>query len=369
MGRRSEVLAVALVASCTFGSDVGGSGGGDGDGDETGDGGTTGAPGTGGSDGGSSDTNGGGTTVGLDGGETGSGSSGGAGTGTGTGTGTEGTETGTGSDGETETGTTTGGPPSGAFGEPVRIDELSDDFAFDDDPCVRFDDLEIFFNSNRTGGFEIWTATRDDPDDLWDPPVLVTELNSAVGDTTPKLSENGLVMVLSSDRSPSVSNDLWVSMRDDFDSPWSDPVHFPDASSVLADFGGTPVGDALYVCSNRADGQGLVDIWRIPNVDFSGPSADPAVNETALNTEGDDCTLSIRADGLELFWEHRPVIGVWGVWTATRDAVGEPWDDIAEAAVINSEVDDNDPWVLADGHRLYFASLREGASDLYVAER
>lgn len=355
------IAALVVVASCTFGSDVGGNGGGDGD--DTGDAGTTvGAPVTGMDVGGTGDSSDG-TTVGVDAGETGSGSTNGPGTDTGTSTDSGGSESGE----ESGTGTTTGA--LGTFGEPVRIDELSDELAFDDDPCVRADDLEIFFNSNRGGGFEIWTATRDDPDGLWDPPVLATQLNSPVGDTTPKLSEDGLVMVLSSDRTPSISNDLWVSMRDDFDSPWSDPVQFPEASSPLADFGGTPVGDALYVCSNRLDGLGLVDIWRIPNVDFAGPTADAAINETALNTAGDDCTLSMRADGLEMFWEHRPVVGVWAVWTATRDAVGEPWDNLAEAEMINSELDDNDPWILADGHRLYFASLREGPSHLYVAER
>ena len=123
------------------------------------------------------------------------------------------------------------------------------------------------------------------------------------------------------------------------------------------------------MCSNRGGGEGQLDIWRVPDVDFVALTAGTPFNPSELNTDGDDCTLTQSDDGLELFWEHRALGGDWDLWTATRDDNASPWQDLGLAGEASSGFDDNDPWLLAGGHRLYFASTREGESDLYVAER
>ena len=354
-----------LVAACTFGSEAGGDGGGDGNGTSDGTGAVPTSDGPAPTTTANADTTDGGGTMGVDAGET-EASSDGLGTTTDapTSTGDD-----TGDDTSSDSGSDTGDPPpSGPFGEAVLIDELSEDSFEDDDPSVRFDELEIYFNSNRSGGGEIWVSTRSDPDDPWDAPDLVGVLNSMADDTTPQLSEDGLVLVLSSSRS-AVVHDLWVSTRDDLDSPWSSPERFADVSSANNEWGGLLVGDALFACSDRPGGEGMLDIWRYGDVDVLGLTAAELTNVGQLNTDADDCTLSLSTDGLEVFWEHRTAVGEWDLWTATRPGVDEAWEGLAAAAGVNDPSGDRDPWLSADGHRLYFASFRGGQWDLYVAER
>lgn len=356
---RGGCAVALLVMACTFGSEADGGGGGEADA-------TTGGTGVV-SDGpapttASADTTSGTTTMGVDAGETEASSDGPATT-------TDmPTSDDTGSDGGSDSGSDTGDPqPSGPFGEPVLIDELSDDAVVDDDPSVRFDELEIYFNSNRSGGGQIWVSTRSDPDDPWDAPDLAGALNSPADDTTPQLSEDGLVIVLSSARN-AVVHDLWVSTRADLDAPWSMPERFADISSASNEWSGLLVGDGLFVCTDRPGGEGLLDIWRYGDVDVAGLTAADLTNVDLLNTDGDECTLTLSSDGLEVFWEHRDVEGEWDVWTATRPSVDEAWEGNVPASV-NDPAGDRDPWLSADGHRLYFASFRAGQWDLYVAER
>jgi len=355
------------LAACTFGSNVDGGGGGA-DGAETSA--STGVAPTTGPTLTTSDatTSGGVTTMGADAGQTSTSTGEATGVTTEASTSTEtGEATDTGTD--TDTGSDTGDPPpSGPFDEPAEIGELSQDDADDDDPSVRFDELEIYFNSNRSGGGEIWVSTRADPDDPWDPPELAGVLNSGADDTTPQLSADGLVMILSSNRTIAV-HDLWVSTRDDLESSWSMPERFEDVSSASSEWGGLLVGDVMWTCSGRAGGEGLLDIWTYADVDLVGLTAATPVNADQLNTDGDECTMTLSDDGLELFWEHRDADGEWDVWTATRPNAGEDWDELAAAANINDPAGDRDPWLSADGHRLYFASIREGRWNLYMAER
>ena len=361
---------VGLLASCTFGSDVDGDGGGDGDG-ETSDAGTTvGTPvtGSGGTPSTSTDATTGDTTVALDAGET---ESSGTTDPSATSTTTDGaTDSTTDSTTDTGTSTDTGEPfPSGPFGKPTRIDELSELFADDDDPTVRSDGLEIYFNSNRSGLGEIWGSTRSDPDDPWDAPQIVTSLSSVGDDTTPQLSEDGLVMVLSSNRPPSAFHDLWVSTRDDLGAAWSDPDRFTAASGPGEDWGGLLIGTDLLVCTDRAGGVGLLDIWQFP-VDIAELSTGIPVNVGDLNTIADECTLSPSVNGLEVFWEHLEDGGDdWDLWTATRTDPGDPWEDPTVAPVLSTDSGERDPWLVPSGDRLYFASDREGQWDLFVAER
>jgi hypothetical protein len=61
----------------------------------------------------------------------------------------------------------------GSFGPATRVTELSGP-ANETRPSIRHDGLEIFFQSNRTGGFgltDLWVATRGSTADAWSTPV------------------------------------------------------------------------------------------------------------------------------------------------------------------------------------------------------
>jgi hypothetical protein len=90
----------------------------------------------------------------------------------------------------------------GAWAPAAPVVEVNTDF-HDAGPEIRHDGLEIFFHSNRSGGFELWVATRETTNDAFSTPMELGEPANSPGtdlDRDAGLSAKGDVMVLSSDR-------------------------------------------------------------------------------------------------------------------------------------------------------------------------
>lgn len=109
-----------------------------------------------------------------------------------------------------------------ALGPAEHITELNDPAAVDAGPTVRADGREIFFYSDRTGQFDLFTATRSNAAGPWPAPVnLGSGVNSADREQQPSLSRDGLTLLWSSNRPGSILNpggvpsmDIWMSTRE-----------------------------------------------------------------------------------------------------------------------------------------------------------
>lgn len=107
--------------------------------------------------------------------------------------------------------------PDGTFGDAVPVAELNTRYR-ETHPTVRRDGLEIIFTSNRPGslgGLDLWVSTRPTIADPWSTPVnLGPTLNTAFDDRAPYLSDDGLTLVLASNRPGGLGgDDLYVSTR------------------------------------------------------------------------------------------------------------------------------------------------------------
>jgi len=91
----------------------------------------------------------------------------------------------------------------GTVGSPVLVSGVNTS-ANDFRPNVRRDGLEIFFDSNRGGGFgglDIWSATRETTTDAWSVPVnLGANVNSLGNETRPYLSWGGTTLYFGTTR-------------------------------------------------------------------------------------------------------------------------------------------------------------------------
>jgi Tol biopolymer transport system component len=97
---------------------------------------------------------------------------------------------------------------SGSFGPATLITELStpqNDFR----PTIRFDGLEVIFDSTRPappgipgiGLRDLWVSTRSSPTALWSVTQhLGNVVNGPFNDSLPALSSDGSTLVLTSDR-------------------------------------------------------------------------------------------------------------------------------------------------------------------------
>jgi len=107
--------------------------------------------------------------------------------------------------------------PDGAFGQPALVSELNSPLS-DAGASVRFDGLEVFFFSRRTGGFgnsDLWTATRSTAKDPWSTPVNLGALvNSVELDFDPHIDSSRETLYFTSTRAGGLGGqDLYVTTR------------------------------------------------------------------------------------------------------------------------------------------------------------
>ncbi len=122
-------------------------------------------------------------------------------------------------------------------------------------------------------------------------------------------------------------------------------------------------GLEMYFESDRPGGEGLYDIWvstrATPEDDWGAPTN----LGTTINTSDWQNTPAISADGLELYWND------WGLWVARRATVSDPWGEPEKDSLINVNASNADSWpcISSDGLSLFLASWDDG--DLYVSTR
>jgi serine/threonine protein kinase len=262
------------------------------------------------------------------------------------------------------------------FGIPINLGPPVNGPSNDWCPSISADGLELYFDSNRFGGFggfDIWIATRATTEDNWSEPVNLGPMVNGPGfEQAPRISADGLSLFYGSNR-PGGSGgwDIWIATRQTRDTDWSRAVNL--GSTINSSAGdSTPVISidnlSLFFGSNRPGGSGNVDLWlttrETPHDDWGTPiNLGPPVNSEFCETMG-----SIFGDGLML------VIGSSGIgpyrpggqgradlWLATRETSSDPWGEMVNLGpVVNSPSYDLSHCITADGSKLYFASNRRG---------
>jgi Tol biopolymer transport system component len=258
----------------------------------------------------------------------------------------------------------------GPFGPATPIAELNT-AGREDDPTLPGDRLEIFFSSDRVGGMgniDVWTASRTSVTDTWSTPMNVAELNSSVIDAGPEVSFDGLTITLSSDRSGSMSQDIWISTRPARGSPWATPTRVAELASATVDGGGisNASGTRIVFHSDRSGNHDLFEATRAGTLDPWGA----AVPLTALNTTSRDLTPHLSPDFRTIYFaSDRPGAGGRDLYEALRPNVDAPFGAPTPLAGVNSAETDADPWVSPDGRHIVFARGGTLGDDLYEASR
>lgn len=206
------------------------------------------------------------------------------------------------------------------FGEPVNLGPLVNSSSGDAQPDLSLDGLSLFFDSDRSGTWEIWMTTRATKDDPWGEPV-----NLGLGESGgPSISADGLSLFFHSGRSGgSGGTDLWVTMRAAKDDPWGAPVNLgPEVNSNRYDFHQEISADGLtlYFQSNRPGGSGGHDLWMTTRATKEDPWNIPVNPGLTVNTSGWDGHPCISADGLALFFASGD-----DIMMTTRTVTDDDW--------------------------------------------
>jgi len=173
------------------------------------------------------------------------------------------------------------------WGTPVSLEPPVNSSSVDGSPCLSADGLELYFISDRPGGYgndDIWVTKRATRNDPWgDPENLGSLVNSSAYESYPCISADNLSLFFSDERDPPFrpgglgNGDMWVIRRASASDPWGTPVNLGPMINTSSYEGGpriSPDGAMLYFCSERPGGFGGTyygDIYQAPI--FSGSKA------------------------------------------------------------------------------------------------
>jgi len=273
------------------------------------------------------------------------------------------------------------------FGETTNLGPTINSSYEEAPDCISADGLEMYFSSNRSGGYggwDIWVSKRETLNHDWGASVnLGAPVNSNQNEDFAYLWADGLEMYFCSRRPGGYgAYDIWMTRRVTKDDPWGIPENLgPVVNSSFNDTSPcfSPDGLELYFSVNRAGGYGSDDIWVARRATKNDPWGEPTNLGPVVNSSGTETVPFLSSDGLLLFFSEnrqgdRPGgLGNADMWVTRRASVSDPWGTPMNLGpIVNSPSLDNGPRISPDGSTLYFCSERPGGfggawGDIYQA--
>jgi hypothetical protein len=189
--------------------------------------------------------------------------------------------------------------------------------------CLRFDQLELFMVTNRTGGlgsYDIWRFDRAAPTLPFNPGTQVAAINSPSDEWSTSLTGDGLSMYFTSNRTGGLGGyDIWAATRPSWTQPFGTPTPVQALNSTATDRDAWVSLDGLTVffASNRNTGNTDYDLFMASRLTPAAPFGNVTVL-AALNSPQDDMTPSFGLYHDEIFFaSKRPGgAGLNDLWTA-----------------------------------------------------
>jgi len=256
------------------------------------------------------------------------------------------------------------------FGNPVNLGPTVNSSAQEFDPSISADELELYFNSYRPGGFgkaDIWVTTRKTKADPWGSPVnLGPTINSPAGDKGPSISADGLSLYFNSARSGGHGGqDLWVTTRKTKSAPWGEPVNLGLTVNTPANENAPSISTdelTLYFTvwfSESPGGWDKCDLWLTTRKTKSAPWGKPVNLGPTVNSPAYDGSPYTSEDGLLLYFDSERGGGS-SIWVAKRKSTSDPWGTPMKLGqAVNADWEAN-PDLSRDGSTLYLVSTRRG---------
>lgn len=241
----------------------------------------------------------------------------------------------------------------------------------DRDPWISGDRLTLYFASNRNGINEIFRAGRTSADLAFGPPAELINLTVATKQQDrAALTADEKTLVLSSNRGGRFQ--IFVTVRPDktieFGSPNQDHLAMVNAGNV-DNFDPFISGDNLRLYLTTDPGgpahPKIVVATRLDtSSDFSASSDVAGVNVSGADTA--DPALSLDERVIMFSSDRDGGRGGLDLWYAVRSDSLHEFSPPAVIPAVNTEEDDADPMLSADGCELYFAARHDGDYELYV---
>ncbi len=231
------------------------------------------------------------------------------------------------------------------------------------------DESTMIFTRRYNGQEDLFEASIVDGNIVKVEPI--EELNTPLNEGAHTISSDGhtLIFTFCDDRRTYGGCDLYISKNNEGD--WSRPenlgqqfnTEYRETQPSLSGDGNT-----LYFTSNRPGGKGGNDIW-FSTVRPDGVWTKPINMGSTINSQGNDETPFIHTDGLSLYLasDGRDGFGKLDLYKATRNAWGTKWQSVEHLPYpINTINNDRGLKVSRNGTTAYISTDRETQKKLDI---
>jgi hypothetical protein len=247
------------------------------------------------------------------------------------------------------------------------------------DPFVSYDELTMYFDSNRPGGlggYDLWISTRTSTgSDFPAATDLPTPINSPSDESKLATTLDELDAVFSSDRpGTNTGYQLWESTRSD---PGSDFGSAAQTNELNLDVAGNQYdpwlgsdGNTIFFAPSPQPGvQQIASASRPHGGVFGSASVVAALEDAAVDS---DCDPTLTLDKLVILFSSSRASGVGqsDLYYATRATGSDAFGSAELVPDVNTITSEADAHLTADGCRLYFTSDRDNGAagdEIYFA--
>lgn len=230
------------------------------------------------------------------------------------------------------------------------------------------DGLVLVLSSTRNGSEHLFECRRQSVDQPFGKADLIDELKPGV-QSCPFLSGDGNTLIYGLRPDVGGTADIYQSHRGSSVDRWEKPRRLFAPGSYNSGPNLSADGLTLWFHSNRAGGRGGFDLWRSHRSSFAAPFEAPANPGAGANTDADELSPRPSSDGsILLFYRERQGTGQ-RLFTATVDTKGI-FTTQPLALPVSGRV--QSPTLSFDGRILYFASDSPGGQggwDLWQIRR
>jgi len=217
------------------------------------------------------------------------------------------------------------------WGIPMNLGQIVNTDANERSPALSRDGHYLFFASDRAGGFgalDLWVSWRPNThDDFgWESPVnLGAAVNTAATDAGPSFFENddaGIPQLFIASNRPGGSGGLDIYVSDFAEGSWQPAAPIPALNTPQADL--TPGirfdGLEIVIASSRPGGVGMQDLWVSVRETPDSPWSAPTNLGATVNSASSENFPSISADRRSLYFNSgRPGgFGETDLYVSTR---------------------------------------------------
>jgi hypothetical protein len=249
------------------------------------------------------------------------------------------------------------------FGAPQLVPGLSVAGSDDDDPCLTRDQLEIIFDRSEPN-HDLYSSRRASINDPWPTPTPILELNTNASEEHPSFSGDGLRLHFTSGRTGGA--EMYVATRADRDSPWENVQLLAEVNSDEYDASGSTSADERVLVFSSWRGGLTVDELFESRRDHPGQPWGAPIAIVELNTASAERGAHLDDHGMVMYFEQNVRL----VWTQ-RGPDGVQWN----APQVITELDlpsqaQTDPWLSPDLRTIYYTlGTGTGTQDIYMATR